>query len=247
MYTEETFYNFPSLPDELKSIQEISSIFITEELVEDAINDMKSDASPGPDDIPIIFLKNCLSGIKSYLKAAYNNLLQNGRIPKNWLTAHVIPIFKKGSKLEPLNYRPISLTCSLCKILEKIITKVLTNYVLENKIITNNQHGFLPHRSTTTNLLTCVNGWTKAIDNGEPIDVLYLDYEKAFDKVPHERLFYKLDHFVGIRGQILSFIQNTYRSRTFKVRVSGELSEPKIVQSGVVQGSVLGPLLFATW
>ena len=75
------------------------------------------------------------------------------------------------------------------KVLEIIITETLTNYVFKNKIITNHQHRFLLHRSTTTNFLTCVNGWTKAIDNEEPIDVLYLDYEKAVDKVQHERLF----------------------------------------------------------
>lgn len=247
VYTLETMERFPFLPDKLRRVEEFSSINITEDLVVEAINNMKMDASPGPDNIPVIFIKNCLPSIQKYLSAAFNNTIVNGIIPESWLTAHVIPIYKKGSKLEPLNYRPISLTCSLSKILEKILTKALINFVLTNKIITQDQHGFLPGRSTATNLLSCLNEWTQMMDNGQPIDILYLDYEKAFDKVPHKRLMYKLDHFVGIRGQILSFIEKTHSSRTFRVRVQGHLSNAKPVHSGVVQGSVLGPILFTCY
>lgn len=167
-------------------------------------------------------------------------------MPREWTHALVIPIFKKGDKYDPANYRPISLTCSLCKILEKIVVREMTPYLVENKVITLHQHGFLPRRSTATNLLECLNNWTKHLDGGQPVDVIYLDYQKAFDRVPFGRLLYKLHHY-GIRGGLLSWIDGLLRKRTFQVRVEGCCSGTYEVLSGVPQGSVIGPLLFLAY
>ena len=169
-----------------------------------------------------------------------------GEIPVKWRTAHVMPIFKKGDRHNPANYRPISLTCNPCKCMERIVAKELTAFLMSNNIIPENQHGFLSGRSTVSNLLQCINKWTQDHDDNKPTDVVYLDFEKAFDRVPFQRLLTKLEHH-GIRGNLLKWISAFLQNRTFQVRVNGALSEEFEVLSGVPQGSVLGPLLFLVY
>ena len=137
-------------------------------------------------------------------------------IPKVWKEATVIPIFKGGSKKKPGNYRPVSLTSQVCKLLERLIRRNITEHMESNHIISDHQHGFVRKRSCQSNLMETFEDWTSLIDEGNGVDVIYLDYRKAFDTVPHERLKAKL-HGYGIRGNILKWISEFLRNRTQRV------------------------------
>jgi len=102
--------------------------------------------------------------------------------------AHIVPNCKKGSKSDPANYRPVSPTSVACKLLNSIITDKITKFLIDNEMISSHQHGFVARRSCLTNLLETLEKWTKTLDEGYGIDVLYLDYRKVFDSVPHRRL-----------------------------------------------------------
>lgn len=237
----------PTLPLETYSRSAISNIIFTPEKVKNAIESLKLNSSPGLDGIPAVFLKNCVETIKEPLADLLNKIISTGEFPDIWKKAIVAPIYKKGNKQHAENYRPISLTNVLCKCMEKIITRELTEFFILTHAIPDQQHGFLPRKSTFTNLLTRLNEWTLADDDQNPTDVIYLDFEKAFDKIPTKFLSYKLNHF-GVRGNLLRLIAEGFLgNRTFQVRVDSTLSQDHRVHSGVPQGSVLGPLLFIVY
>ena len=172
--------------------------------------------------------------------------LDTGVVPQDFRDATVVPLHKKGGRDKAENYRPISLTSIVGKILESIIKDNIVRFLDENGLIRDSQHGFTSGRSCLTNLLEFMEEISRELDNGSCVDVVYLDFAKAFDKVPHKRLLSKLE-VRGITGQILRWIDGWLSNRRQKVSVDGELSEWAIVKSGVPQGSVLGPLLFLVY
>ena len=123
----------------------------------------------------------------------YQNTLKQGKIPDEWKHATVTAIFKKGDKRKPNNYRSVSLTCIICKIIESIIRDKIMDHVKNNNLLSNKQFGFLDGRSTMLQLFAVLDKWTKIIDKGGAIDCVYFDFKKAFDKVPHQRLIYKVE------------------------------------------------------
>lgn len=221
----------------------ISDLEITAPVVKKILQKLNPSKSMGPDNInPKLLLSltendNFISAVTILFKKCY----ESGCIPLQWKTANVLALHKKGSKTAASNYRPISLTCIICKSYEQIIRTHIFQHVLSE--ISKKQHGFLPGRSCLSNLLESIDLINDLIAEGEYVDIFYLDFQKAFDTVPHYRLFIKLISF-GICGKTLKTIRDFLSERTFNVIVGDSMSESCEVSSGVPQGSVLGPLLF---
>ena len=173
----------------------------------------------------------------------FKESLRVGETPEDWKKANITPIFKKGSRNDPANYRPVSLTSQVCKVLESIVKEQIFDHLKNKNLLSEKQHGFREGRSCLSNLLTTLEDWTDILDDRACVDVAYLDFRKAFDLVSHKHLLLKL-HKHGINGQIGNWIKAFLENRKQKVVIRGHESEELDVLSGVPQGSVLGPLLF---
>ena len=211
--------------------------------MEDAILNLNTNKSPGPHNFHPKLLKSCYKTLSIPFKILFDYTLKEGCIPDDWKNAEVRPIFKKGDKSNPGNYRPVSLTSVICKLFEKFIKDSLNNHLINNNILSKEQFGFVSGRNTITQLLVTINDWMLELDNDNILDAAYMDFRKAFDTVPHQRLICKLKSY-NIKGPILNWIVSFLTNRSQYVKINNSVSNNLKVSSGVPQGSVLGPTLF---
>lgn len=245
------FYSMFSLPvpqyaqselvDPQQAVENIGTLLISETSVLSLLKNLDVKKGAGCDNIPPYFIKQCASVLAGPLAKLFTKSIRGGVFPTVWKEAKIVPVHKKGLKIKIENYRPISILNVFSKIFEKSVYNSIYPFV--SKCIPSEQHGFLKGRSTTTNLVLFAKYIRDNIEQGYQIDVIYTDFEKAFDRVDHNILLSKL-HKLGIHGDLLRWIESYLTNRCQAVVLGGYRSDFIIIPSGVPQGSHLGPLFY---
>ena len=215
----------------------------SEQQMTEAIDEVSSNSAPGPDRFPALMLKNCKTNLAKPLCILWRRSLDTGYIPTLLKSSTITPIYKDGPKHLAKNYRPVALTSHLIKVFEKLLRNHLIQYIESHGLMNPNQHGFRAGRSCLSQLLQHFDQVTRLLEQGKNVDVVYLDFGKAFDKLDFQITLQKLLK-LGITGKLHKWIESFLTGRKQRVVVQQHLSSETDVISGVPQGSVLGPLLF---
>ena len=210
--------------------------------IEELLKSLNPNKAQGADNIHGKILKHCSASLSKPLALIYATCYSTGCIPADWKMANVVPVHKKGSKAEVTNYRPISLTSIVMKIFERIIRDDLISRC--HHLIDSRQHGFMLEKSCTTQLVNFCDSLALSLNENIRTDVVYFDFQKAFDSVNHDIILNKLKHQYGIDGSLLRFFKCYLSDRYQRVVIGNKISDQCRVTSGVPQGSILGPTLF---
>lgn len=221
----------------------LQSIEITENDVKDAITSLKPNKAPGPNLVSPKLFKEAINEIAKPLKNLFKLSLMLKRFPDPWKRANLTAIHKKDDPSKPSNYRPISLLNYEGKLMERCVYKYLSQYLIQNSVISEFQSGFQTGDSTINQLTFLCNEFSKAIDDNKEIRLVFLDISKAFDKVWHRGLLAKL-RAVGFSDNIVDWLSSYLNNRQQRVCLRGKVSSWKTINAGVPQGSILGPVLF---
>ena len=221
----------------------LADIKFSAEDIARAIGEVSSTAAAGPERYPAMLLKQCRTALSKPLYIMWRKSLDTGDIPLILKTANVVPVHKGGSRGIPKNYRPIALTSHLIKVFEKVLRNHVVAYMERHGLFNPSQHGFRLGRSCLSQLIAHYDHILELLANGVNVDVVYIDFAKAFDKVDFMVTLKKLKG-LGISGKVGKWIHSFLTNRSQVVLVRNARSQPMAVKSGVPQGSVLGPLLF---
>lgn len=214
---------------------------ITEDCVVKILSKLDENKNGGPDGIPSIFWKKLKDFIAYPLSLIFNKSINEGVFPEMFKSGFITPIFKSGDQKQATNYRPVCLLNIIALVFEKCVLAQLQPQI--NHLISENQHGFMPGRSTNSNLIKIVDSISKVLDDQGEVHCIYTDFSKAFDSVNHNLLLQKLKHF-GVSDTLLKWFETYLNNRKLRVIFGGGQSDVFSPPSGVPQGSVLGPFLF---
>ena len=227
-------------------MDELSDVNFTEGDIYSLLRTINSTKSPGPDGIHPLIVKTLAAVLAPPLYSLFRMSLDTATLPLDWKTGIVRPYLKGGDTADPANYRPICMSSVVIKVLEKLVRNVLDHFLARKGFFSSAQHGFVPGRSCITNLMLSREQWCDAWGARLPVHVILIDFSKAFDRVNHRLLLDKL-MALGVSGLLSNWISAYLRNRIWKVAIGDSFSGDVVAESGVPQGSVLGPRLFTVF